>query len=694
MGNNCQSDSTQLERLIRGSDNTLSDLYSLLSQKLSEYLQVSAVCCVGKCTKLKDLLDLLDEYIDSEDQYQDIIIEIIDKIIDKLLEDNPTVSIQFEAAYFNEKCIEVEVDLPLKDETLDFDISFQNHTCVLFEEPLPDFTYEATYADFVCSLDQGELFPYSYAATYLNHSCILTDGNYFYPEYSASFINFVCEKIPACDTFSTVLCTSSELCELSMTSEWLDYSCFIAEQDFDISFADHSCIKNMNYETLFQNHVCILMPEVYSTSFINFVCVLIEEIVTTTTTAIPTTEFSSMTWIAVANDGETRSGMYGEISYPEPAYVHFNGRTTFPYFQQLANSTNYNFPRNNQTIQVNVDHKGSQNCYINPLDFDLTIGNKLKYLISDTLYSESQINDIVALSTEISNTTQNGAALVCGEFKYTGSFLANVITGQPTHLYIIWDYRSTQVTTTTTTIPVTTTTSIVSTTTTTTEVTTTTTTSGVYPVKYGTLYNWYAATDVRNIAANGWHVSTFDDTSTLVNYINSAGNEGLFLKESGLTYWNYPNSSATNSLKLNLRGSGYRQSTGNFVDLKAAIIIGTPDIIFTNKWRTRTATYANTYFSASYSDFTYGLSIRLIKDSTTLTNGQTGTYTGNDGKTYRTICIGTQEWLADNLAETKYRNGDWIHGYDGGVYTPISNSAWNALTTEAMCFYNDDESNG
>lgn len=122
----------------------------------------------------------------------------------------------------------------------------------------------------------------------------------------------------------------------------------------------------------------------------------------------------------------------------------------------------------------------------------------MRYLISDTLYSESQVNDVVALSTEISNTTQNGAVLVCGEFKYTGSFLANVITGQPTHLYIIWDYRSTPVTTTTTT-----TSSPVTTTSTTEEVVTTTTTQGIYPVKYGALYNWFAATDSRNIATWG-----------------------------------------------------------------------------------------------------------------------------------------------------------------------------------------------
>ena len=81
-----------------------------------------------------------------------------------------------------------------------------------------------------------------------------------------------------------------------------------------------------------------------------------------------------------------------------------------------------------------------------------------------------------------------------------------------------------------------------------------------------------------------------------------------------------------------------------------------------------------------------GLSVRLIKDNTTLTEGQTGIYIGNDGKVYRTICIGTQEWLADNSAETKYRDGS-----DIPVVT--DNAAWAALATGAMCYYNNDINN-
>ena len=82
----------------------------------------------------------------------------------------------------------------------------------------------------------------------------------------------------------------------------------------------------------------------------------------------------------------------------------------------------------------------------------------------------------------------------------------------------------------------------------------------------------------------------------------------------------------------------------------------------------------------------FGMSVRPVKDSTILTHGQSGTYVGNDGKVYRTICIGTQEWLADNLCETLYR--------DGSPIPEVTDAAtWAALTTGARCSYDNDESN-
>ncbi len=60
-----------------------------------------------------------------------------------------------------------------------------------------------------------------------------------------------------------------------------------------------------------------------------------------------------------------------------------------------------------------------------------------------------------------------------------------------------------------------------------------------------------------------------------------------------------------------------------------------------------------------------------------------GSMTDQQGNTYRTIVIGTQEWMAENLKTSIYRNGD-----------PISNvtnaSQWSGLNTGAWCYYNND----
>lgn len=207
------------------------------------------------------------------------------------------------------------------------------------------------------------------------------------------------------------------------------------------------------------------------------------------------------------------------------------------------------------------------------------------------------------------------------------------------------------------------------------------------PIKYGALYNWYAATDTRNICSDGWHVPTRTEINTLITYLGGSSVSGQHLKEVGTTYWDSPNY-ADNSTLFNGRGSGERQSTG-FLLLKSLFSMLSATPLSDRCYGTRLVNSTTQNTETLY--FKYSAQcIRPIKDSTTLTNGQSGTYTDPSGITYRTICIGTQEWVADNIATTKYRNGDWIHGYDGGTYTPISNSAWAALTTEGMCFYNDD----
>jgi hypothetical protein len=76
----------------------------------------------------------------------------------------------------------------------------------------------------------------------------------------------------------------------------------------------------------------------------------------------------------------------------------------------------------------------------------------------------------------------------------------------------------------------------------------------------------------------------------------------------------------------------------------------------------------------------------LVRNTTLLSPGQTGTYTGNDGKTYNTICIGTQEWMSEDLTETKYRNLS-------NIPNVTNYEDWKGLTTGAYCIYNNDPLN-
>lgn len=85
--------------------------------------------------------------------------------------------------------------------------------------------------------------------------------------------------------------------------------------------------------------------------------------------------------------------------------------------------------------------------------------------------------------------------------------------------------------------------------------------------------------------------------------------------------------------------------------------------------------------------FNLAMPVRLVNPTTLLTHGQTGTYTGNDGRVYPTICIGTQEWLSCNLAETELRDHTLIP-------TITDDAEWiNNLNLLAKCAWNNDESN-
>jgi len=221
-------------------------------------------------------------------------------------------------------------------------------------------------------------------------------------------------------------------------------------------------------------------------------------------------------------------------------------------------------------------------------------------------------------------------------------------------------------------------------------------------INYGALYNWYATTDARNICNAGWHIPTDPEFTILTNYLiaNNYGYGGSGNDIGKAVSWtsgwspsavagNVGNDQASNnSSGFNIRAGGFRvPATGVFMNFSDYVYIWTstqhptvPTSALSRGVLYNFSVVFDTYLGKKGGEYN-----RPLKDSTILTHGETGTYTGNDGKIYRTICIGTQEWVADNIAETKYRDG---------TYIPIvtDDAAWVALVTGAMCYYNNDSS--
>ncbi len=70
--------------------------------------------------------------------------------------------------------------------------------------------------------------------------------------------------------------------------------------------------------------------------------------------------------------------------------------------------------------------------------------------------------------------------------------------------------------------------------------------------------------------------------------------------------------------------------------------------------------------------------IPVIHNTTT----QYGTVNDHEGNTYKTIEIGTQEWMAENLKVSTYRTGD-------SILTHLDNAAWEAADFGAWSYYDD-----
>jgi len=217
-------------------------------------------------------------------------------------------------------------------------------------------------------------------------------------------------------------------------------------------------------------------------------------------------------------------------------------------------------------------------------------------------------------------------------------------------------------------------------------------------IKYGALYNWYAANDIRGFAPLGFRVPTDMDHDIFALHFSNSVLAGNQLRSIGTEFWAV-DSGSTNELHFNAKGAGERDcSDGSFDSLKGALYLGLGDykpggtiwkmLAITPGHLTRRIWAWNQPAIMQR----LGTSYRFIKETLSESDllKSDGEYcdpvSDFDGNIYKTVKIGDQVWTAENWACTKLADG-----------TPIpnvtDNTEWAALTTGAMCYYDNDINN-
>jgi uncharacterized protein (TIGR02145 family) len=212
-----------------------------------------------------------------------------------------------------------------------------------------------------------------------------------------------------------------------------------------------------------------------------------------------------------------------------------------------------------------------------------------------------------------------------------------------------------------------------------------------FPVAFGALYNYYAIKDTRKISSSDdWIVPAYTDYQTLRDYLGGVSVAGGKLKSTGLTYWDSPNEGATNEVGFNSRGAGNRSSLGSYVSIKQG---DQQSVLYESGGSSisyNIASNSSDDFGGTVSrSFKQGNPIRLLYAGA----GTPTLYTGNDGKVYPVVLVGSQYWIAYNLAETRFRNNDIIPWYGAVEADYFTSSEWAALTTAGCCAYNNDVAN-
>jgi uncharacterized protein (TIGR02145 family) len=211
--------------------------------------------------------------------------------------------------------------------------------------------------------------------------------------------------------------------------------------------------------------------------------------------------------------------------------------------------------------------------------------------------------------------------------------------------------------------------------------------------KYGRLYNWYAVNDPRGLAPRGWHVPSDAEwkklSTFLGGYIGTSpklkspkgwNNAGNGTNETGFTA--LPGGTCSVDL-FSFEGSyGYWWTSTEFDSYSA--------------WD-RFLGYNNNNIGRGVGWKQFGNSVRCIKgeDVRDINQGRRDSLKNETTKVnqiynFKTVTIGSQVWMSQNLDVDKFQNGDTIPR----ARTDFEWARAGKLKQPAWCYYNNDSVNG
>jgi uncharacterized protein (TIGR02145 family) len=137
--------------------------------------------------------------------------------------------------------------------------------------------------------------------------------------------------------------------------------------------------------------------------------------------------------------------------------------------------------------------------------------------------------------------------------------------------------------------------------------------SAQYSVPFGALYNWYAV-DTRKLCPPGWHVPENHEWEILADYLGGSEKAGGKLKDADTTYWDSPNTGATNESGFTALPGGGRGIDGVYGNYGLNSIFWSSTEFDENFAMNRSISH---YLSEIYSYGSHkknGFSVRCLKD--------------------------------------------------------------------------------